>query len=202
MIPRCSCLPAARPVAVPYRETASAQGCISKKWVRLVRTHTIFSLVPQHISRCEAHFTSPSGRTSFAKKNHTISRVLFFVLALPIFLGRAKDCPAGGRTRASLLYKYKKTDLPVASQFFMLALPIFPCSHPQSIVGEGELNFCVRDGNRWTLTPINTNSSEQTSYPSPRPKVQGSLIPLFLLSKSQPLRWVAILSGHWMYPEN
>ena len=33
----------------------------------------------------------------------------------------------------------------------MLALPIFPCSHPQSIVGEGELNFCVRDGNRWTL---------------------------------------------------
>ena len=42
----------------------------------------------------------------------------------------------------------------------MLALPIFPCSHPQSIVGEGELNFCVRDGNRWTLTPINTNCIE------------------------------------------
>ena len=42
----------------------------------------------------------------------------------------------------------------------MLALPIFPCSHPQSIVGEGELNFCVRDGNRWTLTPINTNFVE------------------------------------------
>ena len=39
----------------------------------------------------------------------------------------------------------------------MLALPIFPCSHPQSIVGEGVLNFCVRDGNRWTHTPINTN---------------------------------------------
>ena len=40
----------------------------------------------------------------------------------------------------------------------MLALPIFPCSHPQSIVGANELNFCVRDGNRWTLTAINTNS--------------------------------------------
>ena len=39
----------------------------------------------------------------------------------------------------------------------MLALPIFPCSHPQSIVGESVLNFCVRDGNRWTHTPINTN---------------------------------------------
>ena len=47
--------------------------------------------------------------------------------------------------------------------FFVLALPIFPCSHPQSIVGEGELNFCVRDGNRWTLTPINTNCVEANS---------------------------------------
>ena len=41
----------------------------------------------------------------------------------------------------------------------MLALPIFPGSHPPSIVGACELNFCVRDGNRWTLMPINTNSS-------------------------------------------
>ena len=39
----------------------------------------------------------------------------------------------------------------------MLALPIFPASHPASIVGGSELNFCVRYGNRWTLTPINTN---------------------------------------------
>ena len=41
----------------------------------------------------------------------------------------------------------------------MLALSIFPASHPASIVDEYELNFCVRDGNRWTLTPINTNYS-------------------------------------------
>ena len=39
----------------------------------------------------------------------------------------------------------------------MLALSIFPGSHPPSIVDELELNFCVRDGNRWTLKPINTN---------------------------------------------
>ena len=39
----------------------------------------------------------------------------------------------------------------------MLALSIFPASHPASIVDEYELNFCVRDGNRWTLTTINTN---------------------------------------------
>ena len=40
----------------------------------------------------------------------------------------------------------------------MLALPIFPGRHQPSIVGAYELNFCVRDGNRWTLIAINTNS--------------------------------------------
>ena len=39
----------------------------------------------------------------------------------------------------------------------MLALPIFTASHPATIVGANELNFCVRDGNRWTLIAINTN---------------------------------------------
>ena len=41
----------------------------------------------------------------------------------------------------------------------MLALPIFPASHPTSIFGACELNFCVRYGNRWTLSVINTNYS-------------------------------------------
>ena len=48
----------------------------------------------------------------------------------------------------------------------MLALPIFPASHPASIVGEGVLNFCVRDGNRWTHTPINTNYIFRIGKPS------------------------------------
>ena len=39
----------------------------------------------------------------------------------------------------------------------MLALPIFTPSHPGTIVGTHELNFCVRNGNRWTLAVINTN---------------------------------------------
>ena len=48
---------------------------------------------------------------------------------------------------------------PIGETFlFVLALPIFPASHPASIVGADELNFCVRDGNRWTLIAINTNS--------------------------------------------
>ena len=41
---------------------------------------------------------------------------------------------------------------------FVFALPIFPGSRPPSIVGADVLNFCVRDGNRWTHIAINTNS--------------------------------------------
>ncbi len=47
----------------------------------------------------------------------------------------------------------------------MLALPIFTASHPATIVGANELNFCVRDGNRWTLIAINTNSFTEEVFP-------------------------------------
>ena len=38
-------------------------------------------------------------------------------------------------------------------------LPIFPARRHASIVGTTELNFCVRNGNRWTLCVNNTNYS-------------------------------------------
>ena len=40
---------------------------------------------------------------------------------------------------------------------FVLALPIFPGRRQPSIVTVNELNYCVRNGNRCTLTAINTN---------------------------------------------
>ena len=43
----------------------------------------------------------------------------------------------------------------------MFALPIFTASRPATIVGVHELNFCVRNGNRWTLMTINTNSETE-----------------------------------------
>ena len=49
-----------------------------------------------------------------------------------------------------------------SSRGFVFALPIFPGSHPPSIVGVHVLNFCVRDGNRWTHMTINTNYSGYT----------------------------------------
>ena len=57
---------------------------------------------------------------------------------------------------AESVYAQKRTSR-LAGSSFVLALPIFPGSRPPSIVGVHELNFCVRDGNRWTLMTINTN---------------------------------------------
>ena len=45
----------------------------------------------------------------------------------------------------------------ISPDSLVFALLIFPGSRPPSIVSADELNFCVRDGNRWTLIAINTN---------------------------------------------
>ena len=47
----------------------------------------------------------------------------------------------------------------------MFALPIFTASRPATIVGVHVLNFCVRDGNRWTHMTINTNSFVEEVFP-------------------------------------
>ena len=55
--------------------------------------------------------------------------------------------------------KYKKTPTLLGGHFMCWHLPIFPGRHQPSIFGTTELNFCVRYGNRWTLSVINTNYS-------------------------------------------
>ena len=82
------------------------------------------------------------------------------MLALPIFLGRPTYCPAGITVQWTVI---GRKNLLLLQEVLMLALPIFPGSHPPSIVGVHELNFCVRDGNRWTLMTINTNYADGSS---------------------------------------
>ena len=43
-------------------------------------------------------------------------------------------------------------------------LPIFTGRFQPTIFGTTELNFCVRDGNRWTLSVINTNYLSTSIY--------------------------------------
>ena len=62
----------------------------------------------------------------------------------------------------------------------MLALPIFPASHPASIVGANVLNFCVRDGNRWTLAAINTNFIVAVRHFMSKTLVCDAFLPIYL----------------------
>ena len=59
----------------------------------------------------------------------------------------------------------------------MLALPIFPGRRQPSIVGAGELNFCVRYGNRWTLTAISTNLFNFSNSSLARSRVYYTTLP-------------------------
>ena len=76
-------------------------------------------------------------------------------MALPIFPGRPSIVIPSVTVRWTVTGIKKNLTTEVVR--FVLALPIFPGSHPPSIVGAHELNFCVRYGNRWTLMTINTN---------------------------------------------
>ena len=61
---------------------------------------------------------------------------------------------AGHRNR---IYPNAQKSLHISVEAYVFALPIFTASHPATIVGVHVLNFCVRDGNRWTHMTINTN---------------------------------------------
>ena len=91
-------------------------------------------------------------------KNDLHSQVEVLMLALPIFTARASYRHAVASVRGTLAGI--KNGLQISLEALMLALPIFTASHPATIVGVRVLNFCVRDGNRWTHTTINTNSMD------------------------------------------
>ncbi len=77
-------------------------------------------------------------------------------LPLPGFLRR----PSGMSflCRGSSLFPGKTKALRNRSALYICwHLPIFPGRRQPSIVGTTELNFCVRNGNRWTLCVIDTN---------------------------------------------
>ena len=77
-----------------------------------------------------------------------------FVFALPIFTVRATIVLPSASVQGTLAGRKKPR---LFSRGYVFALPIFTASHPATIVGVHVLNFCVRDGNRWTHMTINTN---------------------------------------------
>ena len=79
---------------------------------------------------------------------------------------------------------------------FVLALPIFPVRLQTSIVGTGELNFRVRNGNGWTLTVKNTNLCDRIA-----PKTTYSVIPDRVYAHTHPIEWYTIRDSNPGHPD-
>ena len=71
--------------------------------------------------------------------------------------GRYVRIGSAPRLTVSFIGSKKNGLRKLSDRFIVLALPIFPGRRQPSIVGAGELNCRVRNGNGWTLTAINTN---------------------------------------------
>ena len=81
--------------------------------------------------------------------------------------------PPGTRTlgpliKSQLLYQLSQRCILSECGFFILIiksrrLPIFTSRFQLTIFGTSELNFCVRNGNRWDLTVIDTDQSDWLS---------------------------------------
>ena len=140
---------------------------LTAKAVRLVFALPIF---PGRPTYCPAAATvrwtvagrSPQSSHTIILKASCVSRRLVF--SLPILPGRPTYCPAAATVRWTVAGRSPQSSHTIilkascVSRRLVFALPIFPGSHPPSIVGVHVLNFCVRDGNRWTHMTINTNS--------------------------------------------
>ena len=108
---------------------------------------------------CRGRVSRPAGDLSARSVNLAHSQNYRFRYGRPvpyILISHNRKRRAQGPPLHYYIYFSKKKTAHFRVRY-MLALPIFPGSHPPSIVGAYELNFCVRDGNRWTLIAINTN---------------------------------------------
>ena len=137
--------------------------------------------------RPRAHDSQTLCRSMQYVKKKNQAEAWFSVFALPIFTGSDASAACGGSSEGAACAAVSKmqarfvrrricrapqteTGGPTGSHLFgqrknlhskvevsVFALPIFTARHQATIVGVHVLNFCVRDGNRWTHMTINTN---------------------------------------------
>ncbi len=81
----------------------------------------------------------------------------FILRFAPINGGSLRTRPRPSRTLHACIYNKRDTPFGVSLSFNQ-RLPILPGRHQPSTFGVYELNYCVRDGNRWTLVAIATES--------------------------------------------
>ena len=117
-----------------------------------------YSLIVSYISKKIKHFSRLFSRKMLDSELYWKRRIIFREFRVKVSRPFCRSLHLGRQEAKAQGYKgTEKTASKNRSGLIVLALPIFPASHPASIVGASELNFCVRDGNRWTLVAINTN---------------------------------------------
>ena len=112
---------------------------------------SVYGIAIVCIVKLSSRPSSTAGRFHLTKSNFTRQRriLLSYILSDTMIAIRIRNlCP---------VKKYKKTPTLLGGHFMCWHLPIFPGRYQPSIFGTTELNFCVRYGNRWTLSVINTN---------------------------------------------
>ena len=105
------------------------------------------------ISIGEAKFHSP--QANFVEKREQVFWLALFFLAPPAGLEPATSWLTVMRSANWAKEEYLSRDS--LEPLLCWHLPIFPARRHASIVGTTELNFCVRNGNRWTLCVNLTN---------------------------------------------
>ena len=120
---------------------------------------SVYGIVIVCIVKLSSRPSSTAGRFHLTKSNFTRQRriSLLHILSDTMIAIRIRNLRP--------VKKYKKTPTLLGGHFICWHLPIFPGRHQPSIFGTTELNFCVRYGNRWTLSVINTNLLTFVSLP-------------------------------------
>ena len=79
-----------------------------------------------------------------------------------MFVDTHKFIRFSGRFGGKVHAQQKQTPKEFLPQGFHVSrrLPIFTRRFQRTILGTSELNFCVRNGNRWNLTVIDTDRSD------------------------------------------
>ena len=108
--------------------------------------------------------------TNWAKEEYKIVFVLFLVChaCFPKHSRTVRLDSLGFASPCFWRNKGKQHSLAVlfhTSSYLCSHRPIFPVRLQTSIVGIAELNFCVRNGYRWTLCNIDTNCLRQLNIP-------------------------------------
>ena len=139
------------------------------KWNSHTFAQRTFRICAANISQ-RSYFTCPKGK--FRWKKHLLSQVLFVAPPTglePVTPWLTVRCSTDWAMEEYVLVRFPL--LGIVNSHVRGALqmkkwvrlcwhrPIFPARRQASIFGSAQLNFCVRNGNRWTLCANDTNFS-------------------------------------------